>query len=130
MFMASILPFIPLGVVGMITWSLWALRRLYGATYKPFQGSFSSTTSVIVPVYMEDPEVLLGLASALMDNNEHRLAAASLKRLVQLQPKHVKAWINLAVALSARKLSECETNCDRRAREETSLGSWNKTGYR
>ena len=67
--MASILPFIPLGVVGMITWSLWALRRLYGATYKPFQGSFSSTTSVVVPVYMEDPEVLLRAIRSYLANN-------------------------------------------------------------
>ena len=67
--MASILPFIPLGVVGTITWSLWALRRLYGATYKPFQGTFRSTTSVVVPVYMEEPDVLLRAIRSYLANN-------------------------------------------------------------
>src|SRR5207249_9959859 len=67
--MASILPFIPLGVVGPITWSLWALRRLYGATYKPFRGTFRSTTSVIVPVYMEEPGVLLRAIRSYLANN-------------------------------------------------------------
>src|SRR6266704_3823650 len=67
--MASILPFIPLGVVGTITWSLWALRRLCGATYKPFQGTFRSTTSVVVPVYMEEPDVLLRAIMSYLANN-------------------------------------------------------------
>ncbi len=67
--MASILPFIPLGVVGTITWSLWALRRLYGATYKPFQGTFRSTTSGVVPVYMEEPDVLLRAIRSYLANN-------------------------------------------------------------
>src|SRR5256886_2570396 len=67
--MVSILPFIPLGVVGTITWSLWALRRLYGTTYKPFRGIFTSTTSVVVPVYMEDPDVLLQAIKSYLANN-------------------------------------------------------------
>ena len=33
----------------------------------------------------------------------HRLAAASLKRLVQIRPRHVSAWINLAVAQFSRE---------------------------
>ena len=67
--MVSILPFIPLGVVGTITWSLWAIRRLYGTTYKPFRGIFTSTTSVVVPVYMEDPDVLLQAIKSYLANN-------------------------------------------------------------
>src|SRR6266571_3693534 len=66
--MTEILPFIPLGIVGSITWSLWAVRRFYGATYKPFQESFTSTTSVVVPVYMEDPEVLLQAIGSYLAN--------------------------------------------------------------
>src|SRR5256886_9367540 len=67
--MVSILPFIPLGVVGTITWSLWAIRRLYGTTYKPFRGIFTSTTSVVVPVYMEDPDVLLQAIKSYLATN-------------------------------------------------------------
>src|SRR2546427_12747976 len=66
--MAEILPFIPLGIIGSMTWSLWAVRRFYGATYKPFQGSFNATTSVVVPVYMEDPEVLLRAIESYLEN--------------------------------------------------------------
>src|SRR6266566_3351122 len=66
--MAEILPFIPLGIIGSMTWSLWAVRRFYGATYKPFQEAFNATTSVVVPVYMEDPEVLLQAIESYLEN--------------------------------------------------------------
>src|SRR5437899_5690877 len=66
--MAEILPFIPLGIIGSMTWSLWAVRRFYGTTYKPFQGAFTATTSVVVPVYMEDPEVLLQAIESYLEN--------------------------------------------------------------
>jgi len=67
--MANILPLISLGLIGIITWSLWAIRRLYGATYKPFQEPYNTTTSAVVPVYMEDPEVLRhGIRSYLANN--------------------------------------------------------------
>jgi hyaluronan synthase len=66
--MAEILPFIPLGIIGSMTWSLWAVRRFYGATYKPFQGAFTATTSAVVPVYMEDPEVLLQAIESYLEN--------------------------------------------------------------
>src|SRR5438046_9438986 len=66
--MAEILPFIPIGIIGSMTWSLWAVRRFYGTTYKPFQGAFTATTSVVVPVYMEDAEVLLQAIESYLEN--------------------------------------------------------------
>src|SRR2546422_441700 len=67
--MPNVLPFIPLGIIGIITWSLWGIRRLYGTNYRPFQGSYTATTSVVVPVYMEDPEVLRRAIKSYIANN-------------------------------------------------------------
>jgi hyaluronan synthase len=66
--MANLLPFIPLGIIGVITWSLWAMRRMYGRAYRPFQGSFKTTTSVVVPVYNEDPRILLRAITSYLAN--------------------------------------------------------------
>ncbi|TMI51477.1 glycosyltransferase, partial [Candidatus Bathyarchaeota archaeon] len=66
--MPDILPFIPLGIIGIITWSLWGIRRLYGANYRPFQGSYTATTSVVVPVYMEEPPVLVRAIKSYLAN--------------------------------------------------------------
>ena len=46
--------------------------------------------------------ILLSLANLLLDTGEPRLAAASLKRLVQIEPNNASAWQNLAVAQFAR----------------------------
>src|SRR5207249_4348421 len=51
----------------------------------------------------DDPQVLLSLANLLMDTQESRLAAASLKRLVQIVPNNVNGWVNLAVAQFMRR---------------------------
>jgi hyaluronan synthase len=67
--MPNILPFIPLGIIGIITWSLWGIRRLYGANYRPFQGNYTATTSVVVPVYNEDPHVLVRAIKSYLANN-------------------------------------------------------------
>ena len=50
----------------------------------------------------EEPAILLSLGNLLMDTGEVRLASATLKRLVQLEPTNVRAWINLAVAQFSR----------------------------
>ncbi|TMI22838.1 glycosyltransferase [Candidatus Bathyarchaeota archaeon] len=67
--MPNVLPLIPLGIIGIITWSLWGIRRLYGANYTPFQGSYTATTSAVVPVYMEDPAVLVRAIKSYLANN-------------------------------------------------------------
>jgi predicted Zn-dependent protease len=50
----------------------------------------------------EEPAILLSLANLLMDTGEIRLASATLKRLVQIDPGNARAWINLAVAQFSR----------------------------
>jgi tetratricopeptide (TPR) repeat protein len=51
----------------------------------------------------EDPNILLALGNLLLDSGEPRLAAATLKRLVQIVPKCAAGWINLAVAYFSRE---------------------------
>ncbi len=44
------------------------MRRMYGRAYRPFQGSFTTTTSVVVPVYNEDPKILLRAITSYLAN--------------------------------------------------------------
>jgi len=48
----------PLGVAGVIVWCLWAYRWLLSRAYRPVSNSFATTTSVIVPSFREDVEIL------------------------------------------------------------------------
>ena len=50
--------FLPLGVVGIMSWSVWLLRKVLSAVTKPVVNDFRTTTSVVVPSYHEDPDVI------------------------------------------------------------------------
>ncbi len=49
---------IPIGILGIISWSIWLFRRTMSHRARPTVNSFSTSTSLVVPIYREDPEVL------------------------------------------------------------------------
>ena len=49
---------VPVGVVGILSWSIWLIRKLLSARYRPIVNDFRTTTSVVVPSFREDPDVL------------------------------------------------------------------------
>ncbi len=50
---------IPLGIAGVLVWSLWIYRAVSSRFYKPVVNDFRISTSVIVPSYREDPKILM-----------------------------------------------------------------------
>jgi hypothetical protein len=51
--------YLPLGAIGILSWSVWFVRRFLSRhRYRPVENGFRTTTSVVVPVYREDPDVL------------------------------------------------------------------------
>lgn len=53
------LPWIPLGLIGILSWSVWLVRRtLSHHGYTEVVNDFRTTTSLVVPVYREDADVL------------------------------------------------------------------------
>jgi hypothetical protein len=48
---------VPLGFVGLISWSVWLLRFTLSRVYRPVPPGFSASVSV-VPSYREDPVIL------------------------------------------------------------------------
>jgi hyaluronan synthase len=48
----------PLGVLGLIRWGAWLVRRIPAVMYKPIQGDHRASMAIVVPVYQEDPEIL------------------------------------------------------------------------
>jgi hyaluronan synthase len=49
----------PLGLAGIFVWLLWAYRAVASRFAKPVVNDFRTTTSVVVPAYREDPDILL-----------------------------------------------------------------------
>ena len=60
---------VPIGVVGAISWSVWLIRFTMSRLYRPVKPGFTTTTSVVVPSFREDPDILdRCLASWLAEN--------------------------------------------------------------
>ncbi|TAN33898.1 glycosyltransferase [bacterium] len=49
---------LPLGIVGVLSWSVWMIRVTLSKFYRPVPAGYHTTTSVVVPAYREDPEIL------------------------------------------------------------------------
>lgn len=49
---------IPIGLVGVLSWSVWLTRVFLSRRYRPIPVGFTTTTSVVVPSYREDPVIL------------------------------------------------------------------------
>jgi hyaluronan synthase len=49
---------VPIGVVGALSWSIWLIRKVLSARHRPVVNDFRTTTSVVVPSFREDPDVL------------------------------------------------------------------------
>jgi len=49
---------LPVGVVGIISWSVWLFRFTLSRIYRPQPPGYTSTTSVVVPSFREDPDIL------------------------------------------------------------------------
>jgi cellulose synthase/poly-beta-1,6-N-acetylglucosamine synthase-like glycosyltransferase len=49
----------PLAVAGLIVWGLWLYRCLLSSRARPVENDFTTTTSVVVPSFHEDVEILM-----------------------------------------------------------------------
>jgi hyaluronan synthase len=49
---------LPIGIVGVLSWTVWIIRVSLSRRYRPTPLGWTSTTSVVVPSYHEDPEIL------------------------------------------------------------------------
>jgi N-acetylglucosaminyltransferase len=58
-FVTDVRPYFPLAVAGIIVWSLWLYRVVLSRRARPIESDFRATTSVIVPSFHEDPQILL-----------------------------------------------------------------------
>jgi cellulose synthase/poly-beta-1,6-N-acetylglucosamine synthase-like glycosyltransferase len=49
---------VPIGIVGAVSWTVWIVRFTLSRIYRPVRPGYTATTSVVVPSYREDPEIL------------------------------------------------------------------------
>lgn len=50
---------LPFGYLGIVSWGFWIVRKILAATSRPVRNDYRTTTTVVVPSFHEDPDVLL-----------------------------------------------------------------------
>lgn len=58
-FFASLAPYFPIAIAGVVVWALWLYRVVLSARARPIESDYRATTSVVVPSFHEDPAILL-----------------------------------------------------------------------
>ncbi|MFF4114834.1 glycosyltransferase [Streptomyces sp. NPDC001714] len=51
------LVYLPLGILGLVRWACWLVRRAPAALYQPVKNDHFLPLGIVVPVYQEDPEI-------------------------------------------------------------------------
>jgi cellulose synthase/poly-beta-1,6-N-acetylglucosamine synthase-like glycosyltransferase len=60
---------VPLGVLGVVRWAFWLVRRIPATLYRPVHNDHRASMSVVVPVYQEDPRIFeLAITSWLQND--------------------------------------------------------------
>lgn len=50
---------LPFGLFGIVSWSVWGLRKALSAVTRPTVNDFRTTATIVVPSFHEDPDVLI-----------------------------------------------------------------------
>ncbi|TQM13770.1 glycosyltransferase [Pseudonocardia kunmingensis] len=58
----------PLGVLGLIRWGAWLIRRVPAVMYKPIADGRRLPMSIVVPTYQEDPEIFAAAIESWLAN--------------------------------------------------------------
>ncbi|QQS60869.1 MAG: glycosyltransferase [Candidatus Moraniibacteriota bacterium] len=49
--------YVPLGVIGVWRWSIWAFKKIIALFYRIPEGKYDATLAIVTPVYNEDPKM-------------------------------------------------------------------------
>jgi hyaluronan synthase len=67
---------IPVGVIGFWRWGVWLVRKVVGSRYRPLAPSgYTTTTSIITPVYNEDPQTFRNALESWLINGPNEIIA-------------------------------------------------------
>ncbi len=64
---------IPLGLAGLLVWGLWLYRVVLSRLAKPIVNGYRTTTSVVIPSYREDPEILVRCLGSWLSQNPNEV---------------------------------------------------------
>ncbi len=74
-YLAILIFYFPLGIIGAWRWGVWLFRRLVTLFYRPINNPYSAPVSVVTPVYNETPEVFRQALQSWQVNSPQEIIA-------------------------------------------------------
>lgn len=66
---------IPIGLLGVVRWMMWLLKRIPALFYRPIVNDYDTTATIITPVYNEDPVLFRQAIESWIANKPDRIIA-------------------------------------------------------
>lgn len=66
---------IPIGALGVFRWIMWLLKRIPALFYRPIQNDYTTTATIVTPVYNEDPVLFRQAIESWLVNKPDRIIA-------------------------------------------------------
>lgn len=66
---------IPIGILGIVRWTMWLLKRIPSLFYRPITNTYNTTATVVTPVYKEDPVLFRRAIESWIANKPDRIIA-------------------------------------------------------
>ncbi|HEX4401746.1 MAG TPA: hypothetical protein VHZ98_10495 [Galbitalea sp.] len=121
-FFVTVVPYVPIAIAGTIVWLLWLYRVIRSATAPAIVSDFRTTTSVIVPSFHEDPDILMRCLKSWREQNPTEI-------IIILDVADLDAYeriVALGMTGSARSCSTTPASAPRSALESAphATNSW------
>jgi cellulose synthase/poly-beta-1,6-N-acetylglucosamine synthase-like glycosyltransferase len=68
-YLSTLHHWIPIGLVGAVSWLVWITRFSLSRAYRPVPAGYMTTTSVVVPSFREDPDILVRCLDSWLAEN-------------------------------------------------------------
>ena len=66
---------VPIGVLGLVRWLMWLLKRIPALFYRPIENDYDTTATIVTPVYQEDPALFRRAIESWIANKPDRIIA-------------------------------------------------------
>jgi cellulose synthase/poly-beta-1,6-N-acetylglucosamine synthase-like glycosyltransferase len=66
---------IPIGMLGVIRWVMWLVKRIPAMFYRPIRNGYDTTATIVTPVYNEDPVLFRQAIESWIANGPDQIIA-------------------------------------------------------
>jgi hyaluronan synthase len=66
---------IPIGLLGLVRWAMWLFKRIPALFYRPITNTYTTTATIVTPVYNEDPALFRRAIESWLANKPDRIIA-------------------------------------------------------